>query len=64
MRRIVAGMAQANTELARTVRELEAPSGPPQEAPEGPQEAKMVPEEVYPSEAGEGPESVFCRVEG
>ncbi len=57
MRRIVAGMAQANTELARTVRELEAPKGPPQEAQEGPQEAETVPEEVYPPEAQEGPQT-------
>lgn len=56
MRRIVAGMAQANTELARTVRELEAPSGPPQEATGGTQEAETNPEEVYPPEGDQSPQ--------
>ena len=57
MRRIVAGMAQANTELARTVRELEAPKGPPQEATGGAQEAEMSPKDIYPSEVGEEPQT-------
>jgi hypothetical protein len=54
MRRIVAGMAQANTELARTVRELETPKGPPQEAAGGAQEAETGWDKVYPPEANEG----------
>ncbi len=58
MRRIVAGMAQANTELARTVRELEAPRATTTEATEGPQEAETSPEEAsYPSEDNEGPQT-------
>ena len=53
MRRIVAGMVQANTELARTVRELEAPRATTTEPLESPQEDETVPEESYPLEADE-----------
>ncbi len=45
MRRIVAGMVQANTELARTVRELEAPKVTPTEAAGSSQEDETVLEE-------------------
>jgi excisionase family DNA binding protein len=48
---IIAQLARANEEQARTIRELEAPSEPPSEARESPQTVEEEPERAEPQPA-------------
>ena len=55
---IIAQLARANEEQARTIRELEAPSEPPSDERESPETVEEEPERAAPrSSAGEGQES-------
>ena len=56
---IIAQLARANEEQARTIRELEAPSGPPSDERESPQRAEGEPGRAEPHSAtGEAQEGV------
>jgi hypothetical protein len=56
---IIAQLARANEEQARTIRELEAPSEPPSDERESPETAEEEPERVEPhSDAAGAQESV------
>jgi hypothetical protein len=51
---IIAQLARANEEQARTIRELEAPSGPPSDERESPETVEQEPEGAEPRSAAGG----------
>ena len=58
---IIAQLARANEEQARTIRELEAPSEPPSEARESPQTVEEEPERAEPRPEASGAQEGVAR---